>query len=132
MTGHSKWILYDFVRIELRAKHLEGRCEMDKLIEDLLSIERAAKESLAGLEKERAAQALLTEEEIIRRKQEIKRKAAAQVEALKHDAKTTGQAKLAEIESEYRHEAEQLQALFDSNAATWRKEWGSRILHYQN
>ncbi|MCL2378935.1 MAG: hypothetical protein FWC77_07400 [Defluviitaleaceae bacterium] len=102
---------------------------MDKLIEDLLSIEQAANESLAELDEERTAQARLTDAEIARRIQEIKQKASRTIDALKQDAEATVTAELTATEIDYRKKAEGLKELFESNGAIWRKEWAGRILY---
>ena len=101
---------------------------MNKLIEDLLNIERAANESLVGLEEERIVQARLTEAEITRYLQEIKYKTIRAVEALKRAAEVSLVTELAEIESEYTQKAAQLQALFDTNTAIWREKWAAHVL----
>ena len=101
---------------------------MDKLVEELLSIERAGKDSLAGLEKEQAVNAKQTEAEIARILQEIKQKTDMAVEALKRDADAALKAELVDIESEYMQKAAQLQELFDANGAKWREELAAHVL----
>ena len=107
---------------------LHGGRKMNKLIEDLLSIEQAATQSLAALEEERTTQAKLTEAEIARHLQEIKHKTAQAIEAIKQSAKAALATELAELDTQYNQKTAQLKQLFEQNAATWRKEWAGYVL----
>ena len=101
---------------------------MDKLIQDLLSIEQSAKESLAQLDEERAALAKLIHAETAACVQEIILMLSHEAESQKrsYDAATT--AEISKIENEYREKSSKLQELFDKNSAAWRSEWTNRVL----
>jgi len=101
---------------------------MDKLIKDLLNMENAGKESLAGLEEERAAQVKQTEAEIAQYLQEINLKTSRAVEILKRDSELSLKSEMAGIENEHLQKAANLQELFDSNTESWRSELVSRVL----
>jgi len=101
---------------------------MDKLVEDLLGIEQAAKDSLEDLEEERAALPRRISEEIARRLVEIGRKADLAIQTLKQESEASTQAALSKIESQYQKKAAQLNALFDANREAWRKEWADHVL----
>ena len=102
---------------------------MDKLVAELLVIERAGNESLAELDSEIAANSRQIETEIARQLQEIKHKTGLAVEAFKQDAEAALIADIANIETERRQKAAQLQELFAKNAAQWRKELVDRVLY---
>lgn len=102
---------------------------MDKLVADLLEIERAALESMKDLEEEQAAQAQHISNEISRRNLEIKRSADRELKKLKQDAEADTQAQLDEIERQYQTKAAELKNLFESKGEIWRKEWVAKILN---
>ena len=101
---------------------------MDKLIEDLLTIERSANDSMSELEDEQSAQALLISKEIARRNLDIKRKADQAIQALKQEAEAETQARLEEIENDYNEKTQQIKSYFEENTPKWREEWVRRIL----
>jgi len=100
---------------------------MDKLVADLLDIERGAIESMKDLDKERAAQAQHTSNEIARRNLEIKRKADKDLQVLKQEIEKDTQAQLDEIETQYQQKITQLKDLFAEKGDMWRAEWVMRI-----
>ena len=102
--------------------------KMDKLIEELLNIENAAKENMNELDEERATLAQRIADEIARRSLEIRHKTDQAIQALKQEAEVNIQARLAEIESQCKQKAAQLSELFDTNATAWRKEWTNYVL----
>jgi len=105
---------------------------MDKLIAELLDIERTANESLAEFKEECADHSGQIEAEVNRCVQGIKRKADQEVEVLKYENEAVTQVKLAEIENEYQQKALQLKKLFADNIDIWRKGWTSRVLDIDN
>ena len=101
---------------------------MDKLVEDLLSIERTAKDSMEELEEERTALAQRIADEISRGLLETRNRTDLAIQAFKQEAEISVQTELAKIESQFQQKATQLNELFDKNAAVWRNEWVSRVL----
>jgi len=101
---------------------------MDKLVADLLDIERDAAESMKCLGEERAAQALHISNEIARRNLEIKRKADKDLQIRKQEIEKDTQAQLDEIEVQHQEKIGQLKKLFEEKNVTWREEWVKRIL----
>ena len=102
---------------------------MDKLVKDLLDIEQTGNEGLAWLDEERVAHAQQLEDEIAHNLQEIKRKTGQVIEDLKRDAKIALAVNLAEIETEHRQKAAQLNELFAANAEKWRSDLTTRVLN---
>ena len=95
---------------------------MNKLVEELLSIEQAANADLAELEGERAVQARQTETEIARRLQEVEASTALTLEAIKREAEVSLTAELTAIDVEYRAKTAELKQLFEENTPMWRQE----------
>ena len=106
----------------------KGGHRMDRLVEDLLNIENAAKESLKVLEEEQAALPQRITDEVTRRSSDIRRKADQTIRTLQQEAETVVLAEIAEIKDQYRRKAAQINDMFDANKAEWRKEWAARVL----
>ena len=102
--------------------------KLDKLVEDLLNIEKAGNDSLAQLEEECAAHAKQAEAEIARVQLEIRLKTERAIDGMRRDAEDSCKAELAMIESEYSQKVAELRELYDSNAAAWREELVGRVL----
>jgi len=104
---------------------------LDKLVADLLDIERTAMESMRDFEDERATQAQHVSNEIARRNLEIKRKADKDLQILKQEIEKDTQTQLDEIETQYQQKITQLKSLFEEKGEMWRAEWVKRILQTQ-
>jgi len=101
---------------------------MDKLVEDLLIIEQAGRDSLAELEEERAAYAKQTADEIARCLRDIQQRTNHTVEEMKKESEATLKEGLAVIEEEFLQKAEVLRDLYSANADEWRKEIFNRVI----
>jgi len=101
---------------------------VDKLVADLLEIERTALESMKDIEGEKAAHTLHTQEEISRRILEVKRHADKELQAQKQKAEAETQAQLDDIERQSQEKSTELKNLFEANTDIWRKQWVAHIL----
>ena len=101
---------------------------MDKLVEDLLHIERTAQESLEELHAERVALSQRIAEEISHRISELECNAGKTVKTIRQDADATVKAHLFEIESQHHEKSAQLTEIFAANFVKWREEWSNYVL----
>jgi len=101
---------------------------LDKLITDILELERAAIESMASMTTNKATHTSETQEEISRRVLEVKRHADKELQNHKKKAEADTQFKLKEIESECQNKAAELKSIFTKNADKWRCKWVAHIL----
>jgi len=101
---------------------------MDKLIADLLEIERAALEDMGEADTLKTAHTVHAQDEINKRVFEVKRMADKELQAGKQKVEADTQAQLDAIEAEHSIQTAQLKSLFETNAEDWRSRWVARIL----